>query len=61
MLEQVRRDLQNVKGQWKGIAAATGVKHDTLCRIASGNMGNPTIDNLQPLYDYFQSSCELAH
>lgn len=45
--------LQETKGQWRFVAARSGVPYDTLWKIADGRIANPTVDTLQKLIDYF--------
>jgi hypothetical protein len=45
--------LQATKGQWRRVAASSGVPYDTLWKIAEGRIANPTVDTLQKLIDYF--------
>lgn len=54
LLEYVLRRLAETKGQHKTIAAASGVPYSTLTKIVQGVIGNPGINHIQALADYFQ-------
>ncbi|MEW5249393.1 hypothetical protein [Microbulbifer sp. 2201CG32-9] len=41
LLEKVRAQLQERRGQWRQIAACSGVPYFTLAKIASGVTENP--------------------
>lgn len=53
LLEQIKRRLEAVKGQWPEISDKTGIPYFTIRNIVNGKSGNPTIGSLQPLMDYF--------
>lgn len=55
MLKYVLDRLPTDKAELEAIAAACEVPVKTIEKIARGYTKNPTIDSLQPLYDYFRA------
>lgn len=53
ILDFLRRRLNACKGEWPKIHEVTSVPYDTIAKIAQGKRTNPTLDNVQPLLDYF--------
>lgn len=60
MLDYVVRRLNEHKGEWPRIEKDTGVDYDTIAKIAQGARTNPTIENLQPLYDWCVARDEMT-
>lgn len=48
--------LQATKGDWPQIAREAGVSYRTLKKIATEEIVNPRVDNLQRLADYFRKT-----
>lgn len=55
ILETVQTELRARVGSWREIAKASGVPYSTVSKIGQQQTTNPTINNIQPLVDYFNS------
>lgn len=57
MFDYVQTRLRkHSQAEWREISRATRVPFFTLSKIAYRQTTNPTIKNLQPLYDWFQKN-----
>lgn len=54
LLGYVRTRLNDVKGEWPGISAATEVPYDTITKIAQGTTKDPRVSSVQRLANYFR-------
>lgn len=57
--QQVRRLLNSRKGQWKVIAAATGISYSWVAKFAQGHISNPGYQRLRNLRNHLVAE-ELA-
>ena len=53
LLEFVVLNLRKNVGRWPQIADASGVPYSTVAKIGQGETGNPRIESVQKLADYF--------
>ena len=53
LLEFVVRNLRDSVGRWPQIAEASGVPYSTVAKIGQGETGNPRVESVQKLADYF--------
>jgi hypothetical protein len=58
ILDYVRRRLNEHKGEWPTIHKESGVEYDRIAKIAQGRATNPTMENIQPLIDWFSNRDE---
>ncbi len=55
--EFVLAHLEQVKGTWPDLAAATGISRRTIEKIARREISNPGIAHIQTLADHFGYGC----
>ena len=60
LLEQVKRRLEAARGRWPQVSQATGVPYFTITNIAQGRVGNPGVQTVQKLLDYFLAEEQRA-
>lgn len=60
MLPFVIEELAKRKGDWRKIAADSGVPYSTLCKIAQGHTKDPGVSQVQMLYDHIVGSPQKA-
>lgn len=61
MLAAVQQALRNRRqSEWERIGREVGVPFSTIQKIVYGTTTNPTINTLQPLYDYVQAEQRAA-
>ena len=53
IMEYIRRRLNEHKGEWPVIHRESGVEYDRIAKMAQGRATNPTLENVQPLLDWF--------
>ena len=56
MLDRVIRGLNNRKGQWPTIAAATGVSYSWIAKVAQGHIKNPAIKQLEAVDSWLREA-----
>lgn len=55
MLDYVRSQLQAWKGRWTEVAQGSDVSKRTIEKIASGEIADPGVSNVQKLHDWFRA------
>lgn len=45
----------------RAIAKGSGVPFSTVCKIAQGSVKDPSVHNIQRLYDFFAAAAVSAH
>lgn len=55
MLDYVKAQLQAWKGRWAEVADGAAVSRRTIEKIASGEIADPGVSNVQKLHDWFRS------
>lgn len=55
LLPTVRALLEQSKGQWPEISAATGIKYKTIRNIAQGSVVDPSVNTIEVLHRYLTS------
>jgi len=56
MLERVRLQLINNRGNWPTICRATGIPYSWLTKFAQGKIKNPGIKRIESLDSYFRDA-----
>ena len=56
IIDYLKRNLRGAgSGRWEAIAAEAGIAKTLQRKIAFNDRGNPGVQTIQPLVDYFQS------
>ena len=55
ILAFVKRRLEESRGYWPQISAATGVPYFTITNIIQGKVEDPRVSTVQRLVDYFRA------
>lgn len=55
ILDYVKEQLEQRRGDWPLISKTTGVPYFTITNIVQGKVEDPRISTIQKLYDYFRS------
>ena len=55
LVTSTRALLERHRGRWPAASVSTRVSYSWVCKLARGEISNPTIQRLQRLHDYLQS------
>lgn len=53
MYIEVMRSLSDARGNWPGVARASGVPYTYIKQLMSGRIKNPGVQQMELLYTYF--------